>query len=40
MDEFMELLFVSGMLDENVEKFSTNNQSFDNEDIDENIEGF
>ena len=41
MDEFMEFLFVSGMLDENIEKSLTNNESFDDdENIDENDENF
>ena len=41
MDEFMEFLFVSGMLDENMEKSLSDNESLDDdEDTDENDEGF
>ena len=43
MDEFMEFLFVSGMLDENIEKSLTNNESFDDDidiDTDENDDDF
>jgi hypothetical protein len=37
MDEFMKFLLVSGMLDENIEKSLTNNESFDDDiDIDTN----
>jgi hypothetical protein len=37
MDEFMRFLLVSGMLDENIEKSLTNNESFDDDiDIDTN----
>ena len=45
MDEFMELLLVSGMLDENIEKSLTNNESFEDDididiDTDENDDDF
>lgn len=43
MDEFMKFLLVSGMLDENIEKSVTNNESFDDDidiDTDENDDDF
>ena len=43
MDEFMKFLLVSGMLDENIEKSLTNNESFDDDidiDTDENDDDF
>ena len=43
MDEFMEFMSVSGMLDENIEKSVTNNKSFDDDidiDTDENDDDF
>lgn len=41
MDEFMEFLLVSGMLDENMETSLTNNEMFDeDENIDENDKDF
>ena len=45
MDEFMKFLLVSGMLDENIEKSVTNNESFEDDididiDTDENDDDF
>ena len=43
MDEFMKFLLVSGILDENIEKSVTNNESFDDDidiDTDENDDDF
>ena len=41
MDEFMDFLLVSGMLDENIEKSLTNNEALDDDiAIDENDDDF